>query len=451
MRFDFCLVASWSKKSHQQLVAWGSELERRGYRVAIVTPSTSDLLEGCDIRIFHLDDFEPKPAETPSGETVETRYDIPTLNHLSFTERLYFGLSRENVRSRAARIAVAFEELFSEHTFEYTFQVRGPEAHRLLAHHLTEHYGKTSIWAEFSPFEDTFALTTSLDGAWEGYETIPYEEIPEGEREDTRRHIEQFLEARRFYAHDNDAEDTEKKEPSRLRSVIETLVGVFQRERPGRLRDQAIEEATLKLNSRLNDRLLPSVEESRQICRDTEYVFLPLQYPIESRLTVFSPQFFDQSYLIEYVGRVIPASMQLLVKGHPNHPGRPSPNTIRRLREENEVTFLHNDTNAHEVIEHSEAVVVVNNTVGFETIYHQKPLIALGDPPYAETPAVRNVDSLDDLPEVLGENVSETVPEERLTESIYSLREASYPGDRFSYDDDSAQTLVGSILTFIGE
>lgn len=457
MEFDFCLVASWAELSHRQLVAWAEELRNRGYHVAMLSPVSSGILEGSDVRTFVLNEHQPTAGEYPSVEALESRYGIPSMDHLTFTERLYFGLSRSEALARGVRLATALEKVFSEHSVRYTVQVRGPEIHRLLAHYLTEAAGGASVWCGFSPFDDRFALSTSLDGAWDDYSTIPYEDIPEDSRDETRRHIEQFREERRFYAHDNDetteGDDGEASETTRsvITQCAEYAKRAVSRTRPGKLRDQILQEASLELNSRINERFLPSIEESRQRCRDERYVFFPLQYAIESRLTVFSPQFYDQTYMIEYLSRVLPSSVQLFVKGHPNHPGRPGPRTIHQLREDGRVRFLSHGLNAHAVIENAEAVVVVNNTVGYETIYHGKPLLALGDPPYAETPAVTHVSDLDELPERLSDCLSTSVPESQVVESIYSLKEASYPGNRADLSPGSVRQLADSILEFVDE
>ena len=448
MEFDFCLVASWSKLSQKQVIARGTELESRGYTVAVLSPSPLKQVSNTDIQTFVLSGDETT-AVTKSTAEIESQYDIPSMDHLVFTERLYFGLSRTEAVRRACRLASSMGQLFSDHSFEYTYQTRGPETHRLLAHYLTEYHGGTSIWGDFSPFDGTFAPTTALDGSWDEYRTVPYDEISGTERETTRKHIEQFREAQRFYAHDDEPSTSNTDDgPSYINRVVDTARNLMTRTRPGRVRDQIAPALRLAANRRLNEYLLPSIEQSRRLCRSTDYVFFPLQYPIESRLTVFSPEFYDQSYLIAYLSRVLPSSTQLFVKGHPNHPGRPAPETIHKYGDENRVRFLNHDLNAHEVIENSEAVVVVNNTVGFETIYHGKPLLTLGEPPYAETPAVTNVEALRRLPEVLSQTISTTVPERTVIESIYSLREASYPGDRATFESDAVQTYIDSVISF---
>lgn len=449
MKYDFCLVASWSEQSQKQLVLWGRELENRGYTVAIVSPSPSKLLFKSELHTFVLSDLG-NSNELSSVEAVESRYGIPSVDHLIFTERQFYQLSRSEALSRTVNIANSYHDLFAEHSFKYTFQGRGPEIHKLLAHYITEHENGVSIWAEFSPFDDTYALTTSLDGRWDNYQTIPYEDIPGAEREATHQHIKQFREERRFYAKNDDGDGSGAME-SVISKAIESAKNIIGRTRPGQLRDQIRQEAHLELNRRVTDYLLPTVEESRQLCRDTKYVFFPLQYPIESRLTVFSPQFYNQLYLVEYLGRILPSSTQLFVKGHPHHPGHPAPERMRRVAKNDQITFLHYDMHAHETIEHAEAIVVVNNTIGYESIYYQKPLLALGTPTYADTPAVTQVPSLADLPEILSEKISTTVQEETTVESIYSLQETSWDGNTADYSAENVQTVVDSIVTFCGE
>lgn len=452
MQYDFCLIASWSKQSQRQLITWGTELEARGYTVAVVSPSESKLLSETDLATFVLREFEDSVDDFPSVETIESRYEIPSIDHITFSEQQYYDLTRSEALSRAVRLAASFEKLFSKHEFEYTFQGRGPEIHRLLGHYMTEHRDKTSIWVEFSPFDDSFALTTSLDGRWDQYQTVPYEEISEQERKSTRQHIETFREERRFYTQDEDSGDESSRNTKQvIKQAIETIQSVIGRKRPGRLQDQIKQEASLELNRRVNDYLLPTVEESREFCEETSYVFFPLQYPIESRLTVFSPQFFDQLYLVEYLARILPSSVELFVKAHPHHPGRPASKAMRQLVKNDRITFLHYNTHSHEVIQNAEAIVVVNNTIGYESIYFQKPLIALGNPTYAETPAVTRVNALEDLPEVLKKNISTTVAEETTVESIYSLQETTWQGDTVSYESENIQTLVDSILNFLDE
>lgn len=449
MQYDFCFIASWSKQAQKQLITWGTELEARGYSVAVVSPSHSDLLSETELETVVLEQLEDSIDELPSVETIESRYEIPSLGHLIFSEQQLYDLSRSEALSRAVRLAASLGKLFSEHRFECTLQGRGPEIHRLLAHYITKQKNGTSIWYEFSPFDDSFALSTTIDGSWDNYRTVPHEEISESERRSVRQHIENFREERRLYTHeDSDPGDSDRKG---VELAIGTVTSVINRTRPGALHDQIKQQVYRKFTHRINNYLLPTVEKSRQLCEDTAYVFFPLQYPIESRLTVFSPQFYDQLHLIRYLRRILPSCIELFVKPHPNHPGRPEPRAVRQLQNDDRITFLHYATHSHEVIEQAEAIVVVNNTIGYESIYFQKPLIAVGNPTYAKTPAVTNAESLEDLPAVLSEKISTKVSEEAAIESIYSLQNTAWQGDMSRYDAENVQLVVGSILEFLHE
>jgi capsule polysaccharide export protein KpsC/LpsZ len=78
---------------------------------------------------------------------------------------------------------------------------------------------------------------------------------------------------------------------------------------------------------------------------------------------------------------------------------------VYKRGDETRIRFLNHDLNGHEVIENARVVVVIKNTVGFETIYHRKPLVTLGEPPYGETPSVTNVESLRELPKELSPTI----------------------------------------------
>jgi len=264
--------------------------------------------------------------------------------------------------------------------------------------------------------------------------------------------METFRDRQRFYAHDDGDETNDgSSSTSTIGKIKETVEDLRGRDRPGQIRDQIGNELKLRFNRTINGLQYPGLETSRRLCDSTDYVFFPLQYPIESRLTVFSPQFYRQEFLVEYLSRALPSSTALFVKAHPNHPGRPTPKTVRELREEGRVEFLDPEMNAHEVIANAEGVVVVNNTVGYETLYYRKPLFTLGTAPYSDTPAAIPVEELGELPEILSDGLSTTISEQAAVSSIHSLRAAAYDGDRASYDEENVRTLVDSVLEFVDD
>jgi hypothetical protein len=444
MEFDFCLVASWGETVHRQLFSWGKELTRRGYQVAILSPSDRDDAPR-DISFFSFSDLPEMEAVTREPADIEREYDIPSFDQLVFTEQKYFHLSRETAVERGLKITNVLEQFLSDHTVHNTVQARGPEIHRMLMHHLTISAGGTSIWAGFSPFENTFGLRTTLDGTWDTYETVPYQEMDDDERERTRDHFESYLSERR--SHRSPSESKTQVIPT-IRSALSKAAG---RERPGRLHDQVREELRLKGQRIVNKRLFPDADRSKRMCEKEQYLLFPLQYPIESRLTVFSPQFFRQEHLVEYFSRILPASVELFIKPHPNHPGRPGPKTVRKLQQHDRIRMIHPSLNIHTAIENSAGVIVTNNTVGFQTLYYQKPLFVLGNEFYAETPAAITPSNLGCLSESLSAHLFEEAPLSTVLSSIYSLRKASYPGNRADTSPEGAATIIDSIEQFCAD
>ena len=115
MEYDFCLISSWSEQSQRQVLKWGTELEQRGYTVAIISPSSSRLLSSSEIQTF-LVTGEEATTDTKSVAEIESQYGIPSLDHLAFTERLYFRFSRAEAVTRARRLASSMGQLFDEHS-----------------------------------------------------------------------------------------------------------------------------------------------------------------------------------------------------------------------------------------------------------------------------------------------------------------------------------------------
>jgi hypothetical protein len=299
MEFDFLVVPSWSPVDVERTGRWADELSARGHDVCFLRPTDRAGYRTSDgVHTVTLDDLERETTRTLTPDEVESTFCVPSLAHLAFTERLYFNLSHEAALDRGCRLAAAFADFFGRHSVDYAVQIRGAELHRLLVHYLVEHDGGTPVWAGFSPFEGTFSLQTDLQGSWDTYETVPYADIPESERTAVREHVEAFTSEKKRYTYGPPGADDDGSLPSRLAGAVKTLWDFGRRDAPGRRLAQVRAELRYWLQERINERLLPEFDESCRRIDSTEYVFFPLQYPVESRLTVFSPQFYHQEHLV---------------------------------------------------------------------------------------------------------------------------------------------------------
>lgn len=450
MSTEILLVGSWGKDAIQNELAFAKKLEEKGYTTHFFAPrSNTEICEALSGEFFSLADAVR--SRLPTSKELERRYGIPSIRHLYFTEMNYFSLSRSQALDRTRRYAQALQKTLETTDIDYVVQGRGGEAHRLLAHYFAQEHGATSIWRDFSPFDDRVVYTTRLDGTWDTYETIQDHEIPTDEREDIDDYIESFRSEQQVYTYDTETNKTGSVIKDTVSAVLRDVRKYVTETTPTNPYNYVAQQLRKGTNSRINYRMLPSIQQSRGLCQGNSFVFFPLQYPIESRLTVFSPEFFQQSFLIEYLSRILSEGVKLFVKQHPNRPGQQSPIWIRRLEKNDQVTFLHPSFNAHEAIEYSDAVVVTNNTVGFETLFHNTPLVVLGHAFYEDVPAATKVGDLSNLPEAVAKAIDETISDTTVRSSVYSLQEATYSIPATLDDDQARLKMANALFSFINE
>jgi len=112
------------------------------------------------------------------------------------------------------------------------------------------------------------------------------------------------------------------------------------------------------------------------------------------------------------------------------------------------VVLLHPQTHSHELIQKSSGTIVINSTVGFESILYQKPVVVLGKPFYKGLGLTVDVDDYFYLPEALRQalNLGE-IHYESVLAFINALRNESYPG---TYGDTSEQNILAVTDSILG-
>jgi hypothetical protein len=115
------------------------------------------------------------------------------------------------------------------------------------------------------------------------------------------------------------------------------------------------------------------------------------------------------------------------------------------------VQFLNPELNTHYAIQHAEATIVTNNTVGFEALFYSSPLIILGHAFYSETPAAKTVGHIDSVAETLSTHIGTKITEEERLSSIYSLKNAVYDVPDRENVEESARGRAAALLEFIDD
>jgi hypothetical protein len=144
--------------------------------------------------------------------------------------------------------------------------------------------------------------------------------------------------------------------------------------------------------------------DTDEYIQNTEFVFYPIQYFRESRVTMRSPAFYDQARLIEHLSRSVPHETSLCVKDHPRQCGAMPFFDIRRISRY--ATLADPSFSAHDIIENAEAVVTLNNTVGHEAIVFGKPVVALGSALYSDLKSVVSPSDINELDMAISEAIN---------------------------------------------
>ena len=167
-------------------------------------------------------------------------------------------------------------------------------------------------------------------------------------------------------------------------------------------------------------------------------VYYPLHVPGDMALTLRSPHLLDQLSLVDQICRSVPATHCVAIKEHPAMVGSvDAGRLIGMLNRYDNLIVLPPSTNNFDVLLRCDAVVTINSKSGMEGALVGKPVIVLGDAFYTNSPNVRKVQHLQDLPVVLTETLtgnSDCASPEALTRYLSALWERSFPGELYVVD-----------------
>jgi len=121
-------------------------------------------------------------------------------------------------------------------------------------------------------------------------------------------------------------------------------------------------------------------------------------------LTLRTPHLLDQLALIEFLCRSVPHTHLVAVKEHPAMVGAIDASRMLDLMQRyDNLRLLPPSTNNYEVLRCADVIVSINSKSGAEAALIGKPVVVLGDAFYRNSPLVRRVDNLRDLPQIVDE------------------------------------------------
>lgn len=130
---------------------------------------------------------------------------------------------------------------------------------------------------------------------------------------------------------------------------------------------------------------------------DRPYYFLPLHFQPEATTLVYAPNYEKQSLALDLVAKKIPGDALLYVKEHHSHVGHREMEFYRNLNRYPNVRLISPWVDSHRLIRNSQGVIVITSTVGWEAMMYGKPVFLLGRVFYESFKYIHRIDNIDDL------------------------------------------------------
>jgi hypothetical protein len=140
------------------------------------------------------------------------------------------------------------------------------------------------------------------------------------------------------------------------------------------------------------------------------FFFYGLHMQPESSIDVMAPFYSDQYMVIESISRSMPVDYLLLVKIHVSDADNYSNAQIKRLLKIPGVRVVSPFVNSRNFIENSRMLFTVQGTIGLEGALLGKPVIIFGDSPLVKFSSVDKVNTLEGLPELIKNKLTDPAP-----------------------------------------
>lgn len=406
----------------------------------------------------HLDFIDHTPKK--DLDTLCLKYDIDSIRRLVFPQMVYqrdyppsskfcqFGSPvRKNFtqyRNEFHRALDYCDALYNTRDRFVPIQFQGGEILRRVLQIVADYNKCPSVQVSFSPVPDAMTLRAGEMKHSESFGDVKYEKLTDAEIERARQLRDSVICKQTLMETSNSRaeplRDSLRRKSLRIRQYGFDSIPLVA--------DWLRRKGAKSLLASLTKLLYLDADESREFIDSTKYVFYPIQYFRESRVTMRAPAYYDQVWLIEYLSRSLPPGYEIAVKDHPHQLGALPLSSVRAIRRY--ATTLAPEMSAREVVRRADAVVTLNNTVGYEAVMHGKPVIVLGDAFYSGSEFTQKVRELSQLPKALRRAVkSNGLDEREVLEFAHEIQSTSYDGVWGETNNENVEDLTESVLEFL--
>ena len=322
-------------------------------------------------------------------------------------------------------------------------QYQGAEVLRRALQRVADYHGYQSVRTSFSPMPGKMLFRSTESMYLPALEEATYEEMTSEEREAARDFRETVVgDKEQVIGSSTNTEslyENIRRKGQRIREYKYDILPVAV--------DWLRRRGAKRVLGSVAKRMYMNEEQSRKVIESNRYIFYPIQYFRESRATIRAPEFYNQLWLIEYLSRSLPHGYELVVKDHPQQLGALPLSHVRKMKRY--ATAIAPTIPAREVVTHADAIVTLNNTVGYEAIMYGKPVIVLGDAFYSGVGYTQDVTEISLLSKELKKVVtSQGLSTDEVLEFAHGILHSSYDGSWGKTHPENIETFVESVIEY---
>jgi hypothetical protein len=429
--YDFVFVTLTPMDEVDATVPVAEALARRGMRVAFFVPKEAmrrRLRASTRLDVHAVSDFAPA---APDGFPRPARdYGLPHFRYLFLPEVYVLRASERDergVEAMAKRFFAAAESFFDREGARAVVYGRGAKLLTRVFHHVALRRGALPILHDRSPFPGRSALVSNERGRWERLDA-DRAPVSATEREEAREFVRAWREGgRTMLLPKGGAGEFVGRRLDVLRWVARHPLGADRAFPDNFDAPLAARRFARRMTRLLRNRAEGAFRFSRRAPAEP-FVYMPLQNPVESTMTVLSKPYYRQDAMIDLVARSLPEGHVLAVKPHPEHLGAYPGGFLGRVARIPNVRLLEPSLPSAPLISRAAALAVSAGTTGFEGLVHGRPVVLLGNVFYRGHGLTHDVEDVARLDEIVGEALASRPDAERVAEFMARARRATYAG-----------------------
>jgi len=197
-------------------------------------------------------------------------------------------------------------------------------------------------------------------------------------------------------------------------------------------------EIKAKLRQRFIDKNL-----TRDPFLNVPFVYFPLHMDQEQNPLITAPFFTNQLETIRHVVKSLPPGYTLYIKEHPHQMlrGWRKISLYKEILEIPNVTFIHPEYSSDNLVKNSSLIITISGSTGLEGAFYDKPSIVFSDVRYSVLPSVYRLNSLDELPAAIKNNLSKKTSPEYLEKYVTFMNDNSFDVDLIGLLINEANSL----------